>query len=97
MLEAVGAEVALSADGRTLAVGYADGVVRVLTRCKDGRQRKKAVKPHTVPVTALEYSPDGTPCKICPAGTQTNTGATGCETCPAGTQQPSPATTPCAA
>ncbi len=46
-------------EGRTMCAGYADGVVRVLTRCKDGLQLKQALKPHTVPVAAIAFSPDG--------------------------------------
>ena len=50
---------AIDPEGRTIAVGYADGVVRVLTRCKDGLQLRAALKPHAVAVATLEYSPDG--------------------------------------
>ena len=46
-------------EGRTIATGYADGVVRILARCKDGLQLKTAFKPHNVGVACLQYSPDG--------------------------------------
>ena len=45
-------------EGRTLCCGYADGVVRVLLRCKDGLKLKYAIKPHRVKIHALAYSPD---------------------------------------
>ena len=46
-------------EGRTICAGYKDGVVRVLTRCKDGLHLKQAFKPHTVPIVSVAYSPDG--------------------------------------
>jgi WD40 repeat protein len=45
--------------GRTLAVGFADGVVRVLYRLPDKWKRLYSFKPHARPVTVLEYSRDG--------------------------------------
>lgn len=46
-------------EGRTLIAGYSDGVVRVLTRCKDGLALRTAFKPHTVPIAAIAYSANG--------------------------------------
>lgn len=46
-------------EGRTVACGYADGVVRILIRCNDGLQLKTAFKPHTVAIHALAFSADG--------------------------------------
>ena len=50
---------AVDPEGRTLCAGYADGVVRVLVRCKDGLHLRAALKPHAVSVNAVAYSPDG--------------------------------------
>ena len=50
---------AVDPEGRTICVGYADGVLRILARCKDGLQLKSALKPHPVALSALAYSPDG--------------------------------------
>lgn len=46
--------------GRTVAVGFADGVIRVLAFKEEGElQLLQAIKPHSSPVVALQYSPDG--------------------------------------
>ena len=50
---------AVDPEGRTLATAYADGVVRILARCKDGLQLRTAFKPHGVAIGAMAYSPDG--------------------------------------
>ena len=49
----------VDSEGRTIATAYSDGVVRILSRCKDGLQLRTAFKPHRVAVKALAYSPDG--------------------------------------
>ncbi|KAL1522827.1 hypothetical protein AB1Y20_017796 [Prymnesium parvum] len=48
----------VDSEGRTLCCAYADGVVRVLKRCKDGLKLMHALKPHRAKITALVYSPD---------------------------------------
>ena len=47
-------------DGRSLAVGFADGTMRVLKRCSDGLVLGHVLKPHAVSLSHLLYSPDGT-------------------------------------
>lgn len=48
----------VDASARTVAVGFADGVVRTAVRCADGWKLACAIKPHTGKVTALSLSPD---------------------------------------
>jgi WD40 repeat protein len=45
--------------GRTVAVGFSDGVVRVLYRLPEGWKRVSTFKPHSQALTVLEYAPDG--------------------------------------
>jgi len=45
---------------RSIACGYADGVVRTFFVCKDGFALVQAVKPHNCPVTQIAYHADGT-------------------------------------
>lgn len=44
---------------RTVAVGFADGTVRLLYRLPEGWKRLSTLKPHSGCVTAIEYSPAG--------------------------------------
>mgnify|MGYP001188008898 CR=1 FL=1 len=45
--------------GRTVIVGFEDGVVRVLLRCQDTWKLIGAFKPHKEPITSLAASVDG--------------------------------------
>lgn len=51
----------VDAKGRTVAVGFQDGVMRILYRLPNmgGWKRLSTVKPHNKPITLLEYSPCG--------------------------------------
>ncbi|KAG8464582.1 hypothetical protein KFE25_009950 [Diacronema lutheri] len=49
----------VDAEQRTVAVGFADGTVRVLQRCADSFKLVGAFKPHAAAVTVLAYSPSG--------------------------------------
>ncbi len=49
------APLSVDEDGRTVAVGFADGVLRVLIRCKDAFKVIHVSKPSTKKVTCLGY------------------------------------------
>mmetsp|Transcript_10653 Transcript_10653/g.18263 ORF Transcript_10653/g.18263 Transcript_10653/m.18263 type:complete len:781 (+) Transcript_10653:113-2455(+) len=48
----------LDPEGRQFAVGFEDGVVRVLARCADEWKLYGAFKPHKGAVTVIAYAPD---------------------------------------
>ena len=50
---------AIDPDGRTIAVGFADGTLRILQRCADGLHLSACAKPHCKPLRHIAYSPDG--------------------------------------
>ena len=49
---------ALDASGRSTLVGFADGIVRVVRRCRDGFRLAASCKPHRSSVTCMGVSPD---------------------------------------
>jgi WD40 repeat protein len=49
----------VDSDQLTLIVGFGDGVVRLLKELKDSLFLLHVFKPHTLPVTAVAFSPDG--------------------------------------
>ncbi len=53
------APLSVDAAGRSIAVGYADGVMRVLLRAAGEWKRLHVFKPHNARITAIDYSPDG--------------------------------------
>lgn len=50
---------AVDPDGRTVLVGFEDGVIRLLLRCKDAFKVIHVSKPHSSRITCAQYSPDG--------------------------------------
>ncbi|CAK4692665.1 unnamed protein product [Aphanomyces euteiches] len=53
------APLTLDAQGRTIAVAFQDGVVRILDRGPSSWHRLQVVKPHNQPISCLSYSPNG--------------------------------------
>lgn len=49
----------LDSDQITLAVGFGDGVVRLLKELKDGLQLLHVFKPHTLPISTMSFTQDG--------------------------------------
>ncbi|ETV66073.1 hypothetical protein H257_17344 [Aphanomyces astaci] len=47
------------ATGRTIAVAFQDGVVRILDRGPSNWRRLHVIKPHSQPITCMAYSPNG--------------------------------------
>ncbi|CAK8998816.1 Cilia- and flagella-associated protein 44 (WD repeat-containing protein 52) [Durusdinium trenchii] len=56
---AVWAPPAVDATGRTVLVGFQDGVVRVLRRCEHDFKLCKAFKPHNAAVRHMRFNPSG--------------------------------------
>ena len=56
---ALSAADAATAGGNLVAVGFADGVVRILARTSSGFVLRAAARPHSGPVVGFAFAPDG--------------------------------------